>query len=494
MLRVRAFVAFKRRASAAARRQAPPLSLVLLAGLGFAITIAAYYPGLVTFDSIWQFNQSVSGAYMDHHPPIMAWVWSLVIRAIPGPFGMLLLQVSLIWLALLLIADGAARRGARHAWLIIAIGFLPPVIGIEGEIWKDIEMTGALLLATAIVYRASAGREGIGGIAAALALIPLFYATAVRANAPAATGPILVYWAHCAFRRVSLRAAVLVGAAALTLMLGVQWVFENRFLEVRHAYVSQFVEAWDLAAIGCAGGDVAIPDQFRRVASDVRPLCEAFDPLKADFLFAPAGAPLNASTDPEVIRALGREWQRAIFAYPSLYLAHRLRAFDALLGFGTDEIRRPLWMPYSIPNAYGFTFAPNAITYAIGVGVGFAHALGLYNGRVWLAIACAVLVVAAVRARGGKQSDPAALALAVSALTYTLPYFVVAPAPDYRYIYWTVVATAVGAVLTLASARVSYRVSGIPDSIVVTTAPSAPQSLRAGTYKTIAVRRDTLVP
>jgi hypothetical protein len=434
------------------KRHMPPWFFVLLAGLGFAVTIIAYYPGLLTFDSIWQFNQSVSGQYMDHHPPLMGWIWSLTNRVIPGPFGILLLQVSLMWLALLLIADGAARRGLRHAWIVIAIGFLPPIIGVEGEIWKDIEMAAALLFGAAIIYRASAGREDTGLIVAAIALIPIFYATAVRANAPAATGPILVYWARYVFRGMRLRAAILVGGIVLALMLGGQWIFENKFLQVRHAYISQFLEAWDLAAIRCAGGDVTIPVQFHRVAPDVRPLCEAFDSLKADFLFAPAGAPLSPSTDPEVIRELDREWRRAIFAYPSIYLTHRLRAFDAMLGVGTDEVRRPLWLPYSIPNPYGFTFVPNSITYVIGVGVGVARAIGLYNGRIWLAIAFAVCAFAAMRMRrgwGGDQSVIFAFALAASAITYTLPYFFITPSPDYRYLYWTVVATAVSAALTL---------------------------------------------
>jgi hypothetical protein len=453
VLRSRGFSAFERRVADAIRLHVPPWPLALLAGAGCAVTLVAYYPGLLTFDSIWQFNQSMSGKYMDHHPPIMAWLWALINRAIPGPSGMLLLQVSLTWLALLLFADGAARRGVRHAWLIVAIGFLPPILGIEGEIWKDVQMVAALLFATALIYRASAGRERIGGIVATLALIPLFYATAVRANAPAAAGPILIYWARCTFRHVSLRASVLAGAAALAMMLGAQWAFENAFLQVRHAYVSQFLQAYDIVAIGCAGGAVSIPDGARSAAPDPLPLCDAFDPLQVDFLYAQARAPLRATTEPGVVRALGDEWRRAIVAYPSLYLAHRWRAFSALLGIDVDDARRPLWIPASIPNVFGFTFAPNAITHAIGAGVGVANAARLYDGRVWLALALAVLVACGVRARRGVAFDAAALALAVSAIAYTLPYFVVAVAPDYRYLYWTVVATAVGGLLALLPRR-----------------------------------------
>jgi len=37
----------------------------------------------------------------------------------------------------------------------------------------------------------------------------------------------------------------------------------------------------------------------------------------------------------------------------------------------------------------------------------------------------------------------------VSAIGYTLPYFFIAIAPDYRYIYWTIIATTIAALLTL---------------------------------------------
>jgi hypothetical protein len=434
----------------------PRRSLVALAGVGTGLTLIAYYPGEVTFDSIWQFNQVVSGVYMDHHPPIMAWVWSGLNRVVPGPFGLLLLHAALIWSGLLLLADGAARRGIRHAWLVLAVGFLPPVLGIEGEIWKDIGMTGALLLATGLVYRASARARGIDVVVAGLALLPLFYATAVRANAPAASAPILVYWAYNAFRRASLRTSIAIGVAALAALLGAQWAFDNKFLDVRHAHLSQFVEVYDLAAMRCAGGDATVPQAFMRDDTSASRLCDAFDPLKVDYLFAPEGAPLAASTDPDAIRELGQAWRQAIVSQPLLYLGHRLRAFGAVLGFDADERLRPVWIPYSIANAFGFTFVPNLLTDAIGATVPIARSLGLYNGLLWLIVACAVLGTAATRIRRGLDGNAGPIALASSAIAYTLPYFFISIAPDYRYIHWTVTAAAVAAVLTmLRSSRVT---------------------------------------
>jgi hypothetical protein len=471
LLRSPAIAACTRRglvALAALRAHMPAATPTVLAGAGFALTMAAYYPGQVTVDSVWQLQQGRTSDYFDHHPPLMAWIWSMLDRAIPGPFGMLLVHALLAWIALLLFADGAARRGTRHAWLIVALGFLPPIIGIGGEIWKDVGMAAALLFATALVFRAGVTRErdagatrvdagihagparaGIARATALLALVPLFYATVVRANAPAATGPMLVYWARCTWPRLPLGAAIGVAAAVLALMLGVQQAIDYGLLHAHRAHQVQYLEAFDLAAIECAGGNAVIPAAFHRTAPDVRPLCERFDPAQVDFLFNYIGAPLTASKDPEEIEALGREWRRAIADEPWRYLAHRLRASGALLGIGIDDRRRMLWMPFSVPNAYGFVFEANALTRAIGAGVEGARAMGLYNGIVWLALAGLVVIYGVRRSRRGVPVDDVAIALAVSAIAYALPYFFVAIAPDYRYLYWTIMAAALGAMLAV---------------------------------------------
>jgi hypothetical protein len=424
-----------------------------LALAGFSLTIVAYHPGELTFDSIWQYNQAVAHSYTDHHPPVMAWLWSVLDRAVHGPLGMLVLQAGLMWSALLLIADGARRRGMRHGWLVVAVGFLPPILGIEGEIWKDVQMASSLLLAFALVYRGDTGHERMRAVWGYLALIPLFYAVAIRANAIAAVAPIAVYWAYRMLRGKSLSRSLAVAMALMALMLGAQAIVDRLLLDARRDYLSQFLTVFDIAAIQCAGGDATIPAAFLRSGVSGAAVCEAFDPYKVDFLFAPEGAPLTRTADREVMAALRAAWLRAIAANPTLYASHRMRAFGALLGVGTDydDVRRPVWIPSSIPNAYGFAFAPNVVTHAIGVSVAAARAARLFDGIPWLLLAIVSLTLWR-RWHRELRLDGGAAVLALSALTYALPYVFIAIAPDYRYLYWTVIASAVAAVLLVLSA------------------------------------------
>lgn len=419
----------------------------MLAAAGFAITVAAFYPGIASLDTIAQYEQGLAGRFSDHHPPLMAWLWSVLGHAAGGPSTMLVLHAALVWSGLWLFADGAARRGLRHAWLLVLAGFLPPIIGIEGMIWKDVSMAAALLFTTGLLYRASAHGARVGGWVAAVTVAILFYATAVRANAPAATGPIAVYWAACVFPQVRARTAIRVGIGVLALLLLVQWGIDTRVLHARRMHASQMIETFDLAAIRCAGGDATIPPAFVRDDARAKALCDAFDPRLVDFLYFDADSPLQMSTDHSALRALGRAWRQAVVAFPDLYIAHRWRAFTSLLGFGVPDAPRLLWSPYSVPNGYGITFTPNAVTGAIGATVAFANALGLYNGAAWLLLA-GVVVWLSWRQRIRRDNRTAA-ALAVSAICYTLPYYFVAIAPDYRYIYWTIIATTIAALLVL---------------------------------------------
>lgn len=413
---------------------------------GFAITLVAFYPGSMSSDSVAQYQQALSGVFHDHHPPLMAWLWSKLNLVEQGPACMLLLHAGLIWSGLWFFGEGAAMRGMRVAWLVLVAGLFPPILGIEGMIWKDVGMAGALLLAAGIIYRSSAGGQRVGVLAASLSLLLIFYAMAIRSNAPAAVGPVAIYWACCVFPRANARNALRAGIGVFVLLLAAQWGMEARLLHVHREHISQMLETFDVAAIHCAGGDATMPAAFIRDGPRGKALCDAFDPSTVDPLYYAEGSPLVLTTDRSALRALGRAWRHAVIASPGTYLAHRFHVFTGLLGFAMPDAPRVIWQPLGVANRFGFSLTPNAITGVVGASVAWALAMGLYNGLLWLVLAAVVIAVAWHNRR---RDTLAETVLAVSALCYTLPYFLVALAPDYRYLYWTVMATFIAALLAL---------------------------------------------
>src|SRR5687767_2684643 len=90
-------------------------SAVLAALFGLAVTVAVFYPGYMSPDSISQLMQGRRGLYSDWHPPVMAWVWGMVDRVVAGAAGMLMLHNVLFWSALAVVACLRFRR----RWLAV---------------------------------------------------------------------------------------------------------------------------------------------------------------------------------------------------------------------------------------------------------------------------------------------------------------------------------------------------------------------------------------
>jgi hypothetical protein len=204
--------------------------------------------------------------------------------------------------------------------------------------------------------------------------------------------------------------------------------------------------------------EVDIPAAFLSPGYDRAALCRAYDPDQVDtLLFAPA-SPLQQSFDADAVRALRRSWIGAALANPGPYLAHRAHSFGGLLGLHpVPEHYRYLRQPFMQFNPWGFAFTPNALSSALDASVDALADSGLFNGALWVALAAVLLVLIAVL----RLRAPFEMALLASALMNALPYFVFSLAPNYRFLYWTVLATTVAvALLALRLISLANRQSG----------------------------------
>jgi len=420
--------------------------IAALALAGFGLELRAFWPGLMSTDSFEQYVQAALHRYNDHHPPIMALVWSLTDRVIPGPAGMLILHLALLWGGLWAVAEGARRRGVPHAWLIPPVGVLPWIANIAGVVWKDVGMASALLGAGGLLYLVEhgEGRSRIAAIATAVVLIG--YATMVRANGVFAALPLACYAAAIAFPRFTVMRAAAAGAVLVALLLGVQQVMERKILDASPRHLSQLLMLFDLSGMACRGAAVDIPAPYRQPGYDRASLCQTYDPDQVDRLFFFAKSPLQMSSDDDAFAKLRGQWTSAVTAYPKPYLAHRMNAFAGLLGLhrvsGED---RYLKQPFMQPNPWGFTFTPNALSSALARAVDALADSGLFSGALWIAAAMLLLAVIAWRRMDARFES----ILLASALTNALPYFFISLAANYRFLYWTVLATSVASVLML---------------------------------------------
>jgi hypothetical protein len=421
------------------------LATAIAALAGFGLELVAFWPGLMSVDSIVQYTQAATGHYSDQHPPIMAWLWSWTNRAVSGPGGMLIVHLALLWIGLWAIAEGARRRGLRYPRLVLLVGLLPTIANIGGVIWKDVGMAYALLCAGGLLYLSRVGECAVRTAAIAIALVLIGYATMVRANAAAAAFALAWYWVATAFPRIRLAGAMIGGAVALALMLSVQQLIERKMLDASRQHLSQLVMLFDLTAIRCGGADVVIPEAYQGPRYDAGALCRWYDVDQVDKLFFLPDSPLRMSDDEAAYSKLPGAWLDAVIAHPNLYLSHHARAFAGLLGLrrlsANDRYLRQSFMQ---PNPWGFTFVPNAMSRALDATVDALANSGLFSGWLWLGVAVTLLAIIVARRR---MSLPFESALLASAIMYLLPYFVLSLAPNYRFMYWSVLATSVAGML-----------------------------------------------
>ena len=126
--------------------------------------------------------------------------------------------------------------------------------------------------------------------------------------------------------------------------------------------------------------------------------------------------------------------------------AHRMQSFAGLLGLHrVSEDDRYLRQPYMQPNPWGFAFTPNSLSSALNASVDALADSGLFSGALWIGVAAVLLAVIVWRRLQARFEA----VLLVSGLMNALPYFLLSLAPNYRFLYWTVLSTSVGLALML---------------------------------------------
>ncbi|NIJ19158.1 hypothetical protein FHS95_000827 [Sphingomonas naasensis] len=419
------------------------LASALLCGL----VLGFFWPGVAHYDSVAQYQQVVSGAFYDWHPPAMARLWSLF-HALgwQGQGPMFLLQTALYWTGLGLLAAALAGRGARIAAIaVLALGLWPPALGWQVVVVKDGQMAAALLAATGLIGWHRLREKPLTIAATAVALLLFGYAVLVRSNAIFAVAPLaaglLAPWRWRDWpRRFALIAAVTLAVLALSPAI-------NRGLLGAAPSGAEGSQAiFDMAGIAHRAGPAAVPllppATWRRLEAEHCHSSILWDKFsigkRCDYIQQGlAGRPRQ-----EIFAA----WTGAIRAHPGAWAAHRLAHWNATMRwFVPWHFPQAVPLARSEPNPFGLASpAPRVAAFDRFAG-------GLANsplGAPILALAAALAVLALARP-GQSIAHSLAVPLALSAAAMELSFLVVSIAPDWRYHLWSTLAAWLSAILLL---------------------------------------------
>jgi hypothetical protein len=407
------------------------------------MTLAAFYPGYMSPDSLVQLAQARSGEFEWTNPPVMAWVWRLMAGKAAGPGQMLVLQNVLFWTGLALVVGTSVRTLLAPA-LVLLIGLLPPVLALLSTVWKDVHLGAALMLAVGLMLVAERRRCRVTH---ALAVPALLYATAARHNALAATLPLGIWWGILAARlwwsKGQLRWGAVAGLGLALLAMFGAGALNRAIIKDRPAdplgnlrVLAQVTYVQDLVGISIASGRDELPAWVYDGTGTypIEYLRSLYRPELADPLFFLPHTYVGVG-DPAKIRDLQRHWIDAIRRHPWAWLKNRLILMGTLVGF---------WRPHLIfwdgidANPFGLAHPRQALNREVMATLHRIEWSPIFRGWVYLALLLGTLgwAIAAGRASAGTW------AVAASALAYLCSFFL-GPADDFRYVWWLVLAALV---------------------------------------------------
>ena len=422
-------------------------AVLLIAVVGFLAVLFVFQPGYMSHDSLTQLRQARSGVFSDAHPPILAFIWSLVDKAVRGPFGMLVLQNLMFWSGAALFAASLQTKRAVQVAVVGLIGFFPPVFGQLGTVWKDVWFLGAMMMAIGLVANAHRVRSRhlmLGG-----SVLFFLLATGMRHNAVAAVFGIAMWVVHqfgvrASDRRWKETLQVVGGAAAITVLVYIASATISGVLTDHRSHFWQALAIYDVAGVSVNTNQNMFPpdsgvlrDTTRLEDIDTvytsrsllplyREICDGDNVCRASVFIR--------TEDDRELDALGDLWLTTVTSQPGAYLEHRWDVFRHVLGLTPD----PVWVPiYSLKireNDLGLQFQESPLNDLVTDVVLKLSETPLY--RIW------VYGIALTAALGlglwnwQRSRDIAVVAIASSGWLYLVGYFFVAPSPDFRYNVW----------------------------------------------------------
>ncbi len=446
-----------------------PLDAFLFAALATLVSMAVFFPGFLSDDSLTQLKQARAAIYTDVQPPLMSIIWRAVDYVMKGQTGMLILQNYLYWAGLSLIFL-PFRRSLLYFPAVIVVGLFPPYFLLQGSIWKDNLMGGFMLTALgfyvlAFLYRTEAAdpRGVKRAVCLAASVGCVFLALMMRHNAVFAVFPLLYLVASEGLAKWQppkhvLELKPLAASAAATIALFFLASTLNDALADRHFRMGQYVAVYDIVAVAATSGEPVFDEEkypalkagFTGPYQDHAAVAKAYNPCDAFPVFVTHtwGKSLWTQTsNSAAVDDAWSAWRDTAAKHPGLLIAHKFRVFACSLGFGEmGEWYAPIFF-YVSPNAEALGIHSSGLSVFqkyIADQAWYLSKTAVYKVYIYFVIAVAIALLALF---GRNRFDRLAFCVAVSGLMYQGGYLFIGIGTEFRYYIWLILCAIVSAAL-----------------------------------------------
>lgn len=420
-----------------------PLAVALL---GFALTVATFWPGWVPPDADDQFAQALAFRFTDWHPPVMGVVWAVLNRIHAGPEPMMLVQAGLYWAAVWCVLASLKRELSRGERVFAILALASPVmVNFLGVVLKDVQLMAAWTFVAALCHLIRR-RDGEPGPALKILLgLLVIYGVLLRQNAALVAGPLVLYlvigrgWTSSLWRTLAAWVAIAIVGVGFSAGL-------NRLVRAEHTPVLSSLFMFDFAGLSLHTGENVFPfpvsaDEMRRVGVCYQGGLTHDDFVWGDCKFIHERSQAPGLDDGTVMR----DWLGAIARHPLAYLAHRTAHFTKFLGIATIRPAWDFWIETWPGNKHGFATDRHPLYWLLKGYVYAALATPLMRIGFWLAAALALGLWAARKPGLPETTRAFVVTGTTTAVLYLLTYYPFGVAPPFRYAYVAIALTSLSA-------------------------------------------------
>jgi hypothetical protein len=422
------------------------LLICAIIAVGIFLTLLVFYPGVMTYDAKFVYEDIAKGARGDWQSPVMTVLWSLIDPIAPGSASMFLLIAAFYWLGFGLLAFIVGRRSVWLAVALLLLALSPPAFAFVGIIWRDVLLATTWLLSAAVTFAVADGNVKLRTPTMVVALGLVALGVLIRPNALIAA-PLLAGYVAWPDRFSWQRAAIAFVPMAIGFFALVQGVYYGALGATRQ-HPLQSIMVFDLGGISHFANQNQYPVTWTETETQLL-INGCYRPTEWDLYWRlePCEFVMHRLEGDKIFGtpAITDAWFHAVMHHPLAYLEHR-GAF--MWNFLTNE-NLTMWTA-DIDHPSKTVLADRRAFNALVTIHNLLKPTPLFRAGSWLLVCIAACTIA--WRRRNTRSGAFAIGICGSAAVYVLTFFAAGVASDFRYAYWTVLASIAGAVV-LANGR-----------------------------------------
>lgn len=393
--------------------------------IGFLFQAAYYYPGGISHDAEVAFRAFIENRQDDWHSPLLS-VWQLLFDlSLPSstyPAGPAFSVTAMFWLGLWLFSTGLLTYGRIAAPLIPLIGWFPPLFMFMPVFGKDSILVACftLCIGCSMHIRRADGHKIMWLVMIGLCCLA---AITIRTNSIFAVLPLLFFAISRTIPLTSFFRHCVATLAIWFALLGMSQVITYNLLKAEKSYSLQYVIISDLFALNLVRDEFVLPDILLEntpaLTEQVFRDRHTMTPKVDWALWGERDINLYMVSNEAEFQALRDFWLDRVIADPSGYIEVKVEFFSQLMSNKGNSLYR--WLLFH----------------------GWVYLIVLVTIGLWF---CARLL-----RRNTGVLNQLGTALAASGLLYLLPYTLLQGGANFRFLLWTIGATALMGVTFVAS-------------------------------------------